>query len=93
MVVNRFAAAARFVERSVTKHFVPHHPCPHGPTRQRLAMPGAPLALRLLLFITNHQALVEVDEYQIRVVTNRNAALVDDVPDPRRRDAMPMRTP
>jgi len=52
-------------------------------------MPGTPSALGLLFFITHFLASLQVNKHQVRIITHGNPALIDDIPDSRRRVAHP----
>src|SRR5262245_6690553 len=78
-----FPAADGVIDLTVAEHFLAQHPGANGPTGQGDAVPRRPAAFGLLLGIANCHCLVEVNEHEVRIISDFDPPLADDVPDPR----------
>ncbi len=75
---------------SVIINRLAHHPSSHRQARESITVPGTPAALRHLLFIADLVHPFQIDQHQVRIVSNLDAALSNDVPHARRRIAHPV---
>src|SRR5262245_60186951 len=76
-----FPAADGVVDFTLAKDFLAVDPSADGPAGERDAVPRGPAGFGRLLGVVDGRGLVEIDEDEIGVVADGNAALVDDVPD------------
>src|SRR5262249_23677890 len=66
---------------TVAENFATHYPCPHGPTGELDAVPRTPATFCNLSLIADFVGAVEVDQHEIGIVTDSDAALAVEIPD------------
>src|SRR5438445_668599 len=89
VIVKGFAAADGVVDLTIAKDFAAEDPSVDGPARESDPVPGGPARLGFLFGILNGSGLVEIDEDEVGVVADFDAAFADDIPDAGRSIAHP----